>query len=593
VKKAPAPEAALTAALEQRLAMELARLRVALPLEHVIAAKFGYPKTHDGPITHAYPYTWTAELPLPCTAADALTVVERDSADIVQHMTTHIVETARAWVAPEMLQAVLARIGIITDRWMWPTAFAGGRIAFHALELLQLAAMKDHDDPSNRLWIRWPGEAAPLDVMKWARGKMNALRPGCGDDLVKQAEAQMFPQVKDAHDDAVTIPSTFHLALLFMAEREVREGQRRRSIAIDASKAHHGMLTGMRDLPKNGKPQTMNTDKGRMELLAPGHDVQLTLPIEGTSEALVHAIRDWRSWFGLRNWAAIQRLLSVEGKREGWVRWTLDTHMAALGYDLRGQRDFKKRQRVAKEVELLTEMELAIYDNDGHERERAPLVHVGKKFDRLHGSEWRLEGMELRINSAVYRGVRTSNGSLGSNWQPAPIELAHVDDVHHPYTLALGLVLPIRWRWAQGDGNNHVELTGANVLELAGIRYRSTHPAEAWNALDRDLAELQRIGGLGQWQWKRDKHTLAGVMELHPPEWALDRTLRKLTPIEPSPPPPILTGAELAKFRKGRGWTQEQAAKELGVGIATLKRAEAKPDVPMGPALTKALRPKV
>lgn len=49
-------------------------------------------------------------------------------------------------------------------------------------------------------------------------------------------------------------------------------------------------------------------------------------------------------------------------------------------------------------VELLTRAELAVLDIQDQIRKRRPLLHVGTKFDRLAGSQWTLDGVELRIN---------------------------------------------------------------------------------------------------------------------------------------------------------------------------------------------------
>ena len=70
--------------------------------------------------------------------------------------------------------------------------------------------------------------------------------------------------------------------------------------------------------------------------------------------------------------------------------------------------------------------------------------------------------MQLTINPLLYAGVREpgEHGRLGRNWHPAPVELAQVDDVRHPHTIALGLLLPIRWRLALEEGKDHITLTG-------------------------------------------------------------------------------------------------------------------------------------
>jgi hypothetical protein len=333
---------------------------------------------------------------------------------------------------------------------------------------------------------------------------------------------------------------------------------------------------------------------GRIELLAPGRSVQLALdlgPDYTLSEATLLGLRDLRSWSGLRSWAALQRLFSVEGGRQGWVRWTLDGHLEALGYSPQERTRRPVRVKMAREVEALTRLELAAYDQHGKLRERRPLVIVGTKFDRLHGSEWELDGMELQINPLLYRGVREEGGELGSNWHPAPVELARIDHVHHPYAYSLGLILPIRWRitWAK-EGQDHLHYTGESVLRLAGISFSRHDPGKAWKALERDLEELRRIGHVGRWEWVTGARTLAGVMDLYPAEWMLDRTLRGVRPVEIPPGPSVLTGAELKAWRKAHGLTQAKAAERLGVVARTILRAEKAPEDALSSQLADRLR---
>ena len=57
-------------------------------------------------------------------------------------------------------------------------------------------------------------------------------------------------------------------------------------------------------------------------------------------------------------------------------------------------------------------------------------------------------------------------------------------------------------------------------------------------------------------------------------------------PAAPTPPP--RTGAELAAWRAARGLSQASAAAALGVGIATVKRAESDPAEVLGRAFSGA-----
>ena len=55
------------------------------------------------------------------------------------------------------------------------------------------------------------------------------------------------------------------------------------------------------------------------------------------------------------------------------------------------------------------------------------------------------------------------------------LEKARIDHVRHPHALALGLILPIRWRWDLTEDTDHIVLTGAKLMEAAGIRIQATN----------------------------------------------------------------------------------------------------------------------
>ena len=377
--------------------------------------------------------------------------------------------------------------------------------------------------------------------------------------------------------------------LLASAVLEVREAQRRQIIALDAGAVHHEMLSGMRDLPKDRRVRKAPVRDGWAEILYPGKQLGLRLSVQDLPERIVHAVREWKHWQGLRHWAALQ-LLFTDAGRTGRIRWRLEDHLAALGYADRSRRDPKVRMTVAAEVEALTRMELAIYHPDGTVRLRGPVLAVTQRGEAMQGSEWALEGMELVIHPVLYEGVRKASGEVGRLWAPAPMELARIDHIRLPHALALGLILPIRWRWALSDEVGYIILTGAKMLEAAGIEVRNQRPGRAWTTLRQSLAALQAVGGLGRFEWEgANAWTLTGRCRLYQPQWARERMIHGLMPPETVPPPSILTGGEFTSWRKAKGWTQEQAAEVLGVSRWTIHRAENTPDEELKKSLQKAL----
>ena len=534
-------------------------------------------EAYAGPLLGKYAVTAGGA---PRTIAEGIAQVEHARAEVVAELVAEVERCAREMVDPKLLAAVLARAEVV-DRWPWPEWAM-------VLDLLTTGY--------------WPGAAAPLEVARWARDKLNALakRLGdpsrVGDGLLWDAERGGLPRTWTVEVDGERrrYPAA-GLALLHLAEREVEAGLRRPAIAIDAGNEHHQLLSGWRDTPRDAMRHRAaeaeaHLVEGRVELMLPGTPTQLALPLpmEGLSATAIALLRELRGPKGLRHWCALQRLLSVEGGRQGWVRWALGEHLEAMGYSESTRNDPALRAEAAAEVEELTRLELVVYDKGNTMRHRAPLLTVGSRFERIASSKWALEGMELQINPTLYGGVRSPSGALGSNWMPAPLELAKLDHVRNPYAHALGMLLAIRMRWDLGDGRA-LRLKGTTILELGGIPYTDRRAADAWRKLERTLDALVGIHLL-TYAWDGEPWTLAAVCEVRPAGWIMDRVGRGLVPVERPPAVIPRTGAELTEWRELRGWSQRAAAKRLGVTQQGLSKAEAKRDGELGATLLEALK---
>lgn len=515
-------------------------------------------------------------------------------------------------LVPSKLRAATIARESLYQQWPWISLPSIAELVDTLEALRALAPSQPGELPSTAgTPNEWPPQVAVNDVIAWVRmvmqtspqnpavlwyaGRYESFRLYC--EQLRTEKNIDVPQVAwESYPgaDEIYFPA---LGVLYAAYQEVERDRRRVAIAIDAGIHNHHLLTGLRDLPKNNQPHDVTTTAdGRIELLGPGLSVQLTLNLDPDSntpsEALVRAIRDTRGWPALRAWTALQRLFSVEGGRQGWVRWTVDGHMDALGISKKNRTKADVREKVARQVEAFTKLELAVYDTHGRERERRPLILVGAKYDRLEGSAWHLDGMQLTINPLLYSGVRQASGRLGANWHPAPVALAQVNEASHPHTYALGNILPIRWRLALAEGKDHITLKGDSALAVAGIKYHPRKPADAWRRLERDLNELQRIEGLGQWEWEPadPPRTLESRLHLWPAPWALDRTVHEVRPVELPPTEAALTGAELKAWRTRRALTQHAAAARLGVSRYTVIRAEGKPEDPLTRELAQKVR---
>jgi hypothetical protein len=506
---------------------------------------------------------------------------------LVRSATTELDAALRPLVADGVRAAVVERVraaGLAdTQPHLVALAAAGAELGTDPTDWM---ALEVSVEGSTALPL-WPLAAAPADVVTWLseRAPDSAAATVCCDRI----RGFFASGGRDADDDEPPI-SVAIAARAYLAWRAIEQDRARPFIAIDAGDIHHSLLGRWRDLPKSRqRPYKTTQREGWAEILHPSKQLGLRLDVHELPERIVHAIKAWRSWQGLRHWAALQCLFTEAG-RTGRIRWSLENHLDALGYADRSRRTPELRATVAAEVEALTRMEIAVYHPDGTLRLRGPVLAVTQRGEALRGSEWALEGLELVIHPALYEGVRRADGSIGRLWAPAPTELATIDHARYPYALALGLILPIRWRWDTADGRDYLTLTGEKLLDTAAISLSPHDPGRAWAALDRNLTELQRVGGLGHARWNQgEAKTRAGRCHLYPPQWVRDRLVHGIAPAELPVTPNLLTGSELRTWRQARGWTQTETAKMLGVSERTIRGAEAAPDARLGRAILAGL----
>ena len=538
--------------------------------------------------------------------------IARDGLDgMTEDLAAEVAFCVENFVERKLRAAVLARSEIIQ---LWPRPRRETGAAAFALQALTTAVHelpKDEHPPSHHLvgyaedekplvFYYWPGKAAPAVVAEWARKSLNTM--GRGDAMVEEARRGMPSDIFLPHEGKLYRIPVAGLALLYLAELDVREGSRKPAIAIDASKVHHDLVGGMRDWPKDGRrhrgrelvnaPVRSEDVIERVELLAPGGTVQLHLPmpeLEGMQDHAIEALRRLRGAKGLRHWAALLRLFSVEGGRSGTYRWLLSEHLTAMGYDERQRRDPKVRAEAAREVEALAALELAIYTQGGVLRERRRLLLETGRFERLVGAEYKLDGIEFQMNQRVFGGVRASTGEIGAKWMPAPVALATIDHARFPYAHALGMLLAIRVRWRLDEHADHLSLSGERLLQLAGIHFQKERAERGWGKLRRSLDVLVKVEQLDRYEWTSDAWSLAGICRIYPSPWLLDRAARGVLPEErpPDRDRPV-TGGELKTWREKHSLSQRAAGKRLNVTQQAIAWAEGHPDAPLGHKLRTA-----
>lgn len=459
--------------------------------------------------------------------------------------------------------------------------------------------------------LRWPADVAPKEVADWLRThapdgalaqrlyatvrRIPGLVWGRSDPPVSQ---EPEPTMWEALVNRLQLALAAHA---YRAWRAIEQDRLRPAIAIDAGRTHHDLLALHKSQPKHERDIEVWQRGERYVVRLPDVATQLEFPSGNAHgeahRAFLEAFREWKKWHGLRVWAAILWQASQAGRTGAFV-WRLEEHLKAMGYVERTRRNPKVRAKVAAEVEALIKIELAVYGEDGKERARDHILQPGIRAESNKNGLWILEGMQLRISPLLYRGVRDfrsdgTPGDLGVLWYPAPVELAQVDAARNPYTLSLGFILPIRWRWDLGR-HPYLALRGETLLTTAGVPIHKRDTASAFAELKRDLDELVRIGGLERYEWTDgEAWSLEASCRLYPPRWCVDRTLHGVEPIEaPQSPPTPRTGTELRAWRARHKLTQAQAAERLGVGTRTIRGAEAGDSTPLSSRLLRALSEK-
>ena len=604
----------LASHLEQTFGEDLERL-IAVPIEEDSARQQQW--THrlikERSANNRFRMVWicapdeTHGLKLPLTIGEGLRLVkeglETDAkmmADQVKISFLLLEDKVRdSIIARPVLPAYWPRLSILHSRCSF--ALHGLTAACAVLPEPELRPSQDmlyFHETHQMISIYWPHQVAPSDVTQWFAGALNRVKPGYGDQLRTQME-------KDNPPDVILLPfgktqraiPLGALAALYFAHIDVQEGQKRKSMAVDAGHKHTALLTGWRNNPQDGRrhraqrtSQRIVTENkiSRVDILTNGQPVQLQLDIaalDNVHDSTIIALRRLRGSEGLRNWAAMLKLFSVEGGRRGTYRWIMDEHMRALGYDERQRRDPDVQANVATIIEFFASLELAVYGDDGKLRERRKMLLETGRFERLVGSEWKLEGLEFQINTNLYSGVRAPNGEIGHNWMPAPVELAQIDHARYPYAHSLGMLLAIRFRWRLNEQADHLTLSGANLLKLAGIEYESRRASEAWEKIRRTLDVLVEVKQLQEYEWQTpgEPWTLDTMCLLRSAYWITDRAARGLIPEEkPVDADRPITGAELKSWREKRGLSQNQLSTRLRIDQSAVSRAEAKPSEPLG-----------
>ena len=564
---------------------------------------------------------WPEELELPLTVGRARRMISRCLEEMALELVVEITKTSEllipgkearrqalghtdvfaGWPLPGGVMIRENRLELEGAEWAWAVLYG----------LMYSVVMDDGIEPSNLPPLDgevagcWPEEIAFQPVAKWAQrslrrtvGRLEDERLGV--QLLAHAEGNLVlaEEGRLPVDLRLETPSgIFRFSAVGTALLSYADGRNMEVMAIDTGWVHHSMLGKWRDLPKDGRRHrgdvatARRVDASRIELVAPGKDrVRLTLARDLLHDDFVEQLRRWWGWEGLRHWAALQRLFSVEGGRRGTVRWTLNDHLDAMGYNERSIFNPAVRARAAETVEAMTRIELAVYNQDGTLRMRRPILLKGGTYERLVDSRWELDGLELCINELLYEGVRRPSGRLGRDWFPVPTNLARLDHSIHPHALALGLLIPIRLRWRLGDDYRDLVISGEKLLRMGGIRWDPRRRSLAWEKLASSLEKLRSIRVIDSWEWQNGAPDPNCFCRITAPLYLTEQVDEKKKWPEILPVYVPMTGEELREWRRAQGRSQEELAAFLGVSDRTVRRGEKRGKKTLSKHLIQALK---
>lgn len=277
---------------------------------------------------------------------------------------------------------------------------------------------------------------------------------------------------------------------------------------------------------------------------------------------------------GLRDYVILHRMAAEQG-RTGRFRWTWSEHKRATAHEARvrssSARDDDAKSATLARIASLRRAEplVEVYSDRGARMWKvigeAPLVSLVGGVDSPGGD---VEGLELVLNPALYRTAAAPTGGRDERFfTQLPEAVLSLPAL--PFSLAV--MLAFRWRYAADDGGV-VALPRERLMEYMDAgRWRRGNVAAARRTLDAALLRVAEAFGAG---CRFEADGAEGVKAYPGGAWeraVVDRVPPSLPASTATNP---RTGAELRAWREARKLSQADAAGVLGVGVATVKRAE-------------------
>ncbi len=554
-----------------------------------------------------------------------------DAARIAETYERTIVGYVNELVDKRLRRAVLERPTLV-DRWGLHDHSDEG-ISFDERRNLSDLAVAEHVagvDPGEPFW---PTNVAPTDIAlalermghPEAAPLVTALRSGGffpgGPSRVVSALPELYTEPTNFEDHATgktvtreksqVAPELAHAlsrwpiriaALIVSVEKLVQADREKGHIPIGASKRARAaiqLVSGhgpwIRD-PKAPAELAPRFKDGRVELVWDGtpRQYQLALPMGSDRfeveilEGILHELKE----DGLRDWLIFHRMAAEHGRKGSFV-WSWREHRERTSYDRRIQNDNKgdaeTRDAVVRRLWRFKTAEI---------RETEMLPGGARKWRRIGpfglidipGAIDIGESLELAVivlNPALYEG--TKKGTTQPNFALLSNEALRLDGS----TLRLGAILSLEMRYRR-DYGGVVARKAATLWRDAGIRGGKPKRKE-WPRADVSLANaLERLVEaevISSWSRETGEAGPDAVYEIRPTAAWCDQLLHAVPPSLPIARSELPgTGGEFREWREHRGLSQSAVAEALGVGIATVKRAEREPSSPLGAAIYEAIR---
>ena len=613
--------------IRQRFNAELADLRAKVRAKvddtHVLATTDNIPDV-----------TWSDDLPLPFTVADAFKVLEKTGDDVVSRTVEHIVACARALVGQEFFAAVLNQ-NSITARWplvrftptdkndipsadlaSWHTrrcldALAGPRTADGQLVSDGIHEWDPSDeahewDPSKPRWPKgyWPAEVAPLEVARWAQVPLNAMVQELGTlalDAVN--ETGVFPALRAEWNDGsrLALPAVC-VGLLYLAEQATIHTRpaafNQYMMAVDRPPVR--AITAMvgadwRDIKEGSTLRRITRPDDPSEPTAlkftwddgQAYEAQLELPLTpsdlGPLLAVAHkygdaTVRDLLALYAFA-WAA-------RAPAGGSFWWWPDEHLELVGL----AQTAENRAQVLRRMKALSRASMTAHYKTG-----APLTGPLVAMLETDGRAYR-----LHKHAAMYRGVTKEDGTPGNYWWLTPVgQLRMPADRTAGKVHVLGPVLGSFWVPAMKeakDGRPTAKIGCERLASYLGIEMRSRgqakdrqHDRRAGETLRRTMDAGMRSGLVESWTVEGGEvDLLTGNMIATPSETAMQAGGRGALH-RPARVP--ATGDDLARWMDDSGMTSDMAGQVVGVPGPSLRRlAQSHRGRPLPHKVRQALR---